>query len=72
VCEGDSTLLLPQPLLTTVKERVVFLATDPSVNPDIQLCAQNTLKSGTFFWKLEFLEIFELPASESYVFLLNW
>ena len=35
-----------QTLLTSVKERVVFLATDPSVNNDVQLCAQNTLKSG--------------------------
>ena len=46
VCEGETTLVLPEPLLTTVKERVVFLATDTSVNEDIQSCAQNTLKSG--------------------------
>ncbi|XP_063677273.1 E3 ubiquitin-protein ligase HERC2-like isoform X2 [Bolinopsis microptera] len=56
VCEGDSTLLLPPPLLTTVKERVVFLATDPSVNTDIQLCAQNTLKSG---WMILLKEVNE-------------
>ena len=47
VLEGpDSGLVLPSRLLTALKDRVVFLATDTCVNTDIQACAQNTLQCG--------------------------
>ena len=47
VLEGaESSLVLPSRLLSTLKDRVVFLATDTCVNTDIQTCAQNTLQCG--------------------------
>ena len=48
VCDGENTLDIPDNLVCTIKEKAVFLATDPNVNPDIQSSAQNFLKTGMF------------------------